>query len=55
MTTLEPLGETLPSLNASMAQMNKTAQDMAPTLRKLPKQGMLGVGLLVDAELLGDH
>jgi methyl-accepting chemotaxis protein len=50
--SLLPLGQTLPRMETSMEQMNKTTQEMAGSLKKLPAQGALGIGILTAAELL---
>jgi hypothetical protein len=39
-------------MNTAMQQMNKTAAQMAASLKKLPRQGAFGVAALIGAELL---
>ena len=41
----------LTALDTSFQQMVKTTQEMAKSLRKLPAQGALGVGIMARLEL----
>jgi chromosome segregation ATPase len=52
LTTLSPLAESMPQMNASLDKMVQTTADMSKSLKKLPKQGALGLGILTGATLL---
>lgn len=49
--TFQPLSQCLPELSASVQQMNLTTQDMARSMKRLPNQGALGIGVLTSAIL----
>lgn len=51
MEAMRPLGEGFPKLNSTMEEMNRTSLEMAKSMKKLPKQGAIGIGILTAAEL----